>query len=312
MAALGDTGFAEKQEEPQRGASVAHSRPSESERCAESPNPQPVAPQSPLFHPQALAQTFLPWKNPIYLFSEERLLFLSQWMEKYPFKKFNEWRASTLFFTPFLYWFPCSQRFEMPPGLGVGWGGVCSKRSLKSGRRLLSDKERILHWAPRLHRACTPPGAPWSLYLWDLRCLPPITFPPSSWSCLISLIAGLWQQAAWGGVLTLYFPCTLQVLRAPGGPFCQVFLQWPKPTTVCSESRLFQNNTNAKIIVTSTHGQHFKIISGISWMLCTVHYMFYIDIFTHKCLFHLFRTSGIIQYICLGDLPWWLKDTSSL
>ena len=32
-------------------------------------------------------------------------------------------------FTPFLYRFPCSQRFEMPPGLGVGGvGGVCSQR----------------------------------------------------------------------------------------------------------------------------------------------------------------------------------------
>ena len=112
-------------------------------------------------------------------------------------------------------------------------------------------------WAPCLHRAYTPPGAPRSLYLWDLRCLPPITFPPSSWSCLISLIAGLRQQAAWGGVLTLYFLGTLQVPRTPGGPFSQVFLQWPEPTTVCSESHLSQNNTNVKIIVTCTHSQKF-------------------------------------------------------
>lgn len=47
-------------------------------------------------------------------------------------------------------------------------------------------------------------------------------------------------------------------------------------------------------------------------MLCTVHYMFYIDIFTHKYLFYIYFAQVELYNIYVGDLPWWLKDTSSL
>lgn len=139
------------------------------------------------------------------------------------FKKFNAWRAPSVFLPLFCTW-GCN------PSNAPGDQFVPSLPwSLERGYFQISPAERLSQSASTLRQ-------PSSVYLGELRCLLPVTFPSHLWNCcLISLIAGLLAAAAGcpGRGINPVLPAPITGPRGRSGHSCQVVpSQWPEHTTV--------------------------------------------------------------------------------
>lgn len=144
----------------------------------------------------------------------------TQWVGKPPFRKLNEWRAPTFFFTPFsglihpwLQPFKCTRRGQFAPNLL--WSLEREYFQISPCNKCLSPA-----WAS------TPVQKSSSIYLWELRCLLPITFPSYLWNpCFVSLIAGLQALAAGcpGRGINPLLPGTSRAPRVPCGLSATLF-----------------------------------------------------------------------------------------
>lgn len=138
----------------------------------------------------------------------------TQWVGTPPFRKLNEWRAPTFFFTPFsglihpwLQSFKCTRRGQFTPNLL--WSLEREYFQISPCNKCLSPA-----WA------FTPIQKSSCIYLWELRCLLPITFPS-----YISLIAGLQALAAGcpGRGINPVLPGTSRAPRVPWGLSATLF-----------------------------------------------------------------------------------------